>query len=197
MRMRRIGVTGMLVFALATLAGSATATATTLNHRLDQQLANRLTLHLSDMPTGWRVEPPSKSSTSCKGIKSVKSDSTAKAEADFSMNPDVAYSVAGVLSTLAISKRAYTNFANDLRGCLLSLKLSGAKDITVGAMSFPHFGNQSKAWRLQATIQGINVYFDIILVRVQRAIAIYLFGGIGSGDSSQEVSLVRKATARA
>jgi hypothetical protein len=191
---KRTGFTAMLILGLTTLAGSAAATS--LNHRKDQALANRLTLHLTDMPTGWRVEPPSKSSgSSCKAIKSVKSDTTAKADTNFSKKPDLALSVAGVLRTLSISKRAYRNFANNARSCLLTIP--GVKGVSVGVMSFPHFGNQSKAWSLQGTIQGVDVYFDIIVVRVQRAIAIYLFGGIGSADSYQEVTLVRKATARA
>jgi hypothetical protein len=191
---KRISTIVTLVLGLATLAGGASATS--LNHRQDQALANRLTLHLTDMPTGWRVESPSKSSGgSCKSIKSVKSSATAKAEADFSMKPDVASSFAGVLSTLAIAKRTYTNVANNARACLLTVP--GLKDLSVGAMSFPHFGDQSKAWSIQGTAQGVNLYFDIIVVRIQRAIAFYLFGGIGSGDSQQEVSLVRKATARA
>jgi hypothetical protein len=64
-------------------------------------------------------------------------------------------------------------------------------------MSFPDFGDQTKAWNLQGTYQGADVYYDIILVRIGRAEAVYLFAGIGSGDSQQEVRLVRRATARA
>lgn len=195
-----ISATLLLMLGLAILAGSAAATS--LNHPQDQALANRLTFHLTDMATGWRVEPPSKSSGSCKAIKSVKSATTAEAETDFSSSPDLASSVVGVLSTHAISKRTYTNIVSNLRSCMVELlaKLvlsSNAKNPSIGEMSFPHFGDQSKAWSLQVTIQGVNVYIDIIVVRIQRAIAIYLFGGIGSGDSYQEVKLVRKATARA
>jgi len=101
---KRVGVTGMLVLGLATLAGSATATS--LNHQLDQKLADRLTIHLTDLPTGWRVEPVSKSSSPpCKAIKSVKSVETARAETKFSNGPDVAGGTVAVLPTVAISKR--------------------------------------------------------------------------------------------
>jgi hypothetical protein len=196
MIVKRIGVTGMLVLGLATLAGSATATS--LNHRLDQALANRLTLHLADMPTGWGVHPPSKSSGSkCSAFKgkSVKSATTAKAKTFFSGGTDLALSVAGVVTTVAIAKRGYAEIADFARSCLH--EIPKVKNISVSPMSFPRFGDQSNAWSLKGTDQGVNVYFNIILVRIQRAVAIYIFGGIGGGDPSLEVGLVRKATARA
>jgi hypothetical protein len=46
-------------------------------------------------------------------------------------------------------------------------------------------------------LKGVIVYFDLILVRIQRAVAIYDFGGGASGHTHLEVNIVRKATARA
>jgi hypothetical protein len=187
----RISIIATLVLGLAILAGSAAATS--LNHRQDQALANRLTLHLTDMPTGWRVEPSSKSGSRCEVIKLVKAG--AQAETGFSKRPDLVFSKASVFSTVAVSKRTYTDLANNLLGCLLIIP--DVTYVSIGSTSFPHFGDQSKAWGLQGKIQGVDLYYDIIVVRIQRAVAIYLFRGIGSGDSIQEVRLVRKATARA
>jgi hypothetical protein len=164
----------MLVLGLATLAGSAAATS--LNHRLDQALANRLTLHLADMPTGWAVHPPSKSSGSkCSAFKakSLKSATTAKAKTFFSNSPDVAVSAAAVLTTVAIAKRGYTTIADFLPSCLREIP-SPIKVVSVGALSFPRFGDQSNAWSLKGTDQGVNIYFNIIIVRIQRAVAFYL-----------------------
>jgi hypothetical protein len=184
----------MLVLGLATLAGSAAAMS--LNHQLDQALANRLTIHLSDLPTGWQVEPVSKSSgPSCKAIKSVESIETARAETRFSNLPDLAFSRVGALPTVAISKHTYTDFVNNARPCLLTIP--NLKSASVEAMPIPRFGDQSKAWSVHVSHRGVDVYLDFILVRIQRADAEYLFAGIGSGDSYQEANLVRKATARA
>jgi hypothetical protein len=125
----------------------------------------------------------------------VKSSTTAKTESDFSKSPEVIFSVAGVLTTRVKATSSYANLVKYAPECLL--QVPGVNDKSIGQMSFPHFGNQSRAWSLQGKIKGINVYFDIIVVRIQRALAIYLFGGVGSGDTYLEINVVRKATARA
>jgi hypothetical protein len=107
----------------------------------------------------------------------------------------VIYSAAGVLTTVVKATRAYANVVKNAPSCLL--QVPGVKDKSIGSMSFPRLGDQSRAWSLQGKIQGIGVYFDIIVVRIQRALALYLFGGIGSGDTRLEINVVRKATARA
>ena len=196
MPVTRIGVIGMLLLALASIAGSALAASA--DHRQDQALANRLVFRLSDMPTGWRVEPPSKSSgPTCKAIKSVKSIETAKAQTQFSKGQiALVGSLAGVLPTVALSKRTYQNIATNAQSCVRS-DFHEWDSPSVGVMSFPHVGDQSKAWEIQGKVQGVNLYGDLILVRNRRALALYMFAGVGSGNTALEVRLVRKATARA
>jgi hypothetical protein len=139
----------------------------------------------------------------CKAIKSVKSPTTTKAASLFSKNlfstsPEVIASVAEVLATVVKATRKYANIVKNAPGCLRQVPtFKRVKNKSIGLMSLPHFGNQSRAWSLHGRFQGINIYFDLIIVRIQRALAIYESGGVGSGDIYLEIKLVRKATARA
>jgi len=171
------------------------AAATTFNRHGDQVLANRLTLHMSDMPTGWRAVPPSTPSTSCKIFESITSLSTAKAETDFSESSGGAFSQVGVLPTLALSKRTYLNVLTNAAGCLL--KLSGVDHPRVGELSVPRIGDQSKGWSLQGSVKTLHVHGELVVVRIRRALALYLFAGFGVGDSVAELRLVRQAASRA
>jgi hypothetical protein len=177
------------------LAGAGLAAAAPESRGLDQALAKRMTLHLSDLPTGWRTEPLTHSGSTCSAIKSVRSHETARAETRFSETPDLAGSVVAVLPTVAEATRTYENITANAQACLL--KLPGLKHPSVGTMSFPRFGDGSRAWSLTGTINGFDVYFDVVLVHLRRALALYEFRGVGSHDARFDVRLVRRATGRA
>jgi hypothetical protein len=113
----------------------------------DQKLAYRLILHLRDLPAGWRVEPPSKSNNECGKLPS-KPDMivTGKARSEFSRGQtDIVGSVAGVTRAAKGAKAAYKYLATGLQRCLLTAMTHAGSDASVGAMSFPHIGDQSSA----------------------------------------------------
>jgi hypothetical protein len=170
----------------------------------DQRLAYRLILHLRDMPAGWRVEPLSKSSNDCGKFTPAKLNVivTGKAHSQFSQGQtDIAGSLAAVTRKTKGAKTAYKYLSTAIATCVVDALKKGASDASIGAMSFPRFGDQSSAWNAQATVKqngfSVGIYFDAVLVRTGRAVALYFFAGVGSGDTYQEVALVRKAVRRA
>lgn len=187
------------VIGLLVVAGSALASGA--SHRLDQRLAERLTLRRADLPSGWQAESKSKpkpSSHSCGSLRSFRRIETGRAATSFgSGSIRLAISGAAVMPTLATATEVFGRAARNVRSCL-----KRTPNVTsVAALSFQPFGDQSEAWRMSVKLSRgdihfdfILVRFDFILVRIRRAVAAYLFTGIGFG---LEVNLVRKATGRA
>src|SRR5579859_4980872 len=117
--MSGIRVAWLLALSLAILAGSATAAGP--SHPLDQALANRLTIRLADLPSGWEVHPLSKSSRrKCTAFKptSMKAVTTGKAHSSFSDGVDLVLSEAGVVTTTALARFAYGEISSFARSCL-------------------------------------------------------------------------------
>jgi hypothetical protein len=169
----------------------------------DQALARRMTLHLRDMPLGWRAEKLDKSAnTKCGSVPTRGFSVTGQADSSFSSGQtSLAVSTVGVFKTTVGSRRAYRLVHDALPKCLPALiKAQGGNDPTTGAMSFPPVGDQSSAWQSQATVKSsglsLTIYLDTILVRKARAFALYIFGGITRPSPAREIVLVRKAVAR-
>jgi hypothetical protein len=166
----------------------------------DEKTAYRLIVQLRDLPSGWRVEENASKSQSCAKLPSSYVV-TGNAASYFSEGQtNYIASVAGVLRTKVGSKGAYTRLSRTLPTCLVrGAKIVGTH-ISIGAMSFPRVGEKSSAWEVQALVSGDHVstavYLDAVLVRKQRSVGVYLFGGISPANVFQEVALVRRAVAR-
>lgn len=174
-----------------------------LNKR-DGQLAARLALRLSDFPAGWRVYTDTNKGGSKCGQPPTPASLivTGKAKSEFaSGQTNLAFSLVGVAQTVQQSKLTYSVVARFLPACLKTATASVGKNASVGAMSFPRFGDQSAAWETTTTLSknglSVDIYFDAIAIRLRRAVALYLFGGISPANTQQEVSLVRRAFTRA
>lgn len=198
---------GRALFCLALVVGGLVVGAAfaggpveNLNPR-DQALAYRMTLHLRDMPVGWRTEKNDSKSAKCATTEPPGYVVTGKADSAFSSGDiDRAATLAGVLRTTAGSKRAYRLLYKGLPGCLFEAMKHGGEHASVGAMSFPRLGHQSVAWQAQAKVTRgsvtVQFYIDTVVVRKARAVAVYLFGGLLPANTAQEIRLVRKAVAR-
>jgi hypothetical protein len=178
--------------AVATTAGGAVGAGP--SPAADRALAKRITLHLSDLPPGWRTESVPKGSSTCKATRWFKSSETAKAQTAFTNELAHVASTAAIFPTTAVSKRAFTDYANNLRACALQLQ---ANKLSIKTISVPRFGDQSKAWSVRASAQGVDLALDIFLARIGRIDALYEFGGVGKKAPLHGAKLVRRATARA
>jgi len=150
----------------------------------DQALARRMTLHLRDLPSGWRVEKLDKSGNSkCGSVPTRGFSVTGYADSSFSSEQtSLAVSTVGAFGATVASKRAYGLVHDSLSVCLPALlKAKGGNGASTGEMSFPTVGDQSSAWRSQATLKSsglsLTIYLDTILVRKARALALYLTCG--------------------
>lgn len=191
-----------LAFTVAVLVpGAASGKPPERLNKADGRLASRLTLRLNDLPAGWHVENLSsgrggKCATPRTFPKGVVL--TGKAQSSFATGQiRLALSFAAVVSTVPGSEATFTLLRQFLPDCLRTAGQHVGKDVTVSAMSFPSVGDQSTALEMQATISGTVIYFDAVIVRVRRAVAAYIFGGIEPAEARQEVALVRRAVERA
>jgi hypothetical protein len=179
---------------LGVVAAAGSAVATTADRAHDRALAKRITIHLSDLPIGWRTDAVTPSSSRCSAIESLESLETARAETRFSKELDAAGSTVGVFPSTVVAKQVYDRYAGNFRACGAKLPIGR---VSVGALSFPHVGDRSKAWNVRGTVNGVVVHVDVLLVGVGRADAVYEFAGAGRGSPRLDARIVRKAVSRA
>lgn len=67
---------------------------------------------------------------------------------------------------------------------------------SIGALSFPAVGQQSSAWQLMISSQGVTAGVDIVLVQKGSELAMLIYGDIGSPDIDEATSLAHKAVAK-
>jgi hypothetical protein len=87
---------------------------------------------------------------------------------------------------------ATLNACKTLTGTSDGHKVTG----TVGAMSFPRYGDESQAFAVSFTISGVTADEDVIVVRKGTILVGVYEGALGSPDLDQFQGFVRKALAR-
>jgi hypothetical protein len=90
---------------------------------------------------------------------------------------------------------AYNRFNHILAGCKHFTETSKGRSVTatVGAMSFPRIGDQSKAYGVTMSVQGVNAGADFVLFRVGSVVGVLEYGEIGQPDPSQLKAFVSEA----
>lgn len=161
-------------------------------------------LSVSDLPTGWAIDNSQDngdtSTPPC--LRSLKSklQTTDKAEADFVKGTDfpalqqqLAYY--GTTSTAAGKYTAATGILNNCKD--VSFTTDGEKvHGTIGQLSFPKLGEDSTAWQLVLSQQGITVGIDAVLVHKASELALFLYGDLGTPDTSEFTDIINKALAK-
>jgi len=152
-------------------------------------LASEL-LSISDLPAGWAVDNSPNSGggiSGCQQYSAIRSKALTKAETQFDQSGGVPY-LAEELGTFADAATDFTAGTSALNGCKnFSITDSGKTyEATMGQMSFPASGYQSAAYAISATVDGIGVGFDVVLLRKANAIAVVELGDIG-GPSTDDL----------
>jgi hypothetical protein len=137
----------------------------------------------SDLPFGWAVSPPSTYSSVTSPCPAITSDAgkqlPAQAEADFQQSEDGPF-LQEILAS-GSEQQAHTLWASVQQApgqC--SAPGSTATATRLLPMSFPSYGDESYALRLEATRSGVDYSGDVVVIRKGRVfIEVVVFGGGG------------------
>jgi hypothetical protein len=141
-----------------------------------------LLLSISDLPTGWTVD---NSSNAAGSLSCVPGSLAHGAEAD----ADASFERGGGLPVLeesigffASAPPVFAVAVKALNACKTFTTTGGGRSHrgTLGAMSFPSYGDQSAAYDANLTVQGLNVNEGLVLVRKGGYIALVVLGDVGS-----------------
>jgi hypothetical protein len=148
-------------------------------------------LSLSNLPTGWTVDNSNSSNSSIGGgcLAGVKKLPRKKGAVQISVQyedgqlPQLAELLAAGPGSLA----GYNYLNHILEGCKhFTIFQSGRNvQVTVGAMSFPQYGNATSAYGLTFSVEGVNAGFDFVLFRVGSIVGLMEYGDIGQPDPDQ------------
>jgi hypothetical protein len=157
-------------------------------------------LTVAQMPTGWAVDNSPGSGFGClshllepSGVKQ-----TAYAAVTFADNGSPPQFQERLATYEVPAGRAFAPIVAALSRCR---RVSGTKDdrkatATIGAMSFPRYGDQSAAFAVSLQTQGISAGEDILIVRKRNVVAGFAESDLGSPDLIQFQGFVRKALAK-
>ena len=194
---------------------SDTTAAETVINDDDQALAEAIVLGLDDFPTGWRAEAPEENEGSiedCGTFDFSDMTVTGRAESDefASGNVSTVSSLALVFEEDAGS--AFQQVASDdTAECLRDFIERRVKEdppegvtfgeISVGEISFPMVGEQSRAYEvvIEAEADGLspNVYADLVFINVGRSLALlYFIDALTPFDNDMKVELSKKVASR-
>lgn len=161
-------------------------------------------LTVADLPAGWSVSHSTSSgggaTPPCIKALKVRFHSSSKAEASFVKGTDVPIlnEVIGYFGTAAATAAVFNAGVAALNACTtMSFKADGyTYSGSIGAMSFPHLGDQSSAWQLTLTSQGYTFGFDVVVARKGPELALVLYGDLGTPNLDDVTALVTKAVAK-
>jgi hypothetical protein len=178
----------------ATTGGGTTAPAPDLKAQL---------LTAADLPTGWSADTSADNGTgtpSC--LKTVKTKT--KAPVDAAASFIRGYGVPaldenmGYYRDRATASHIIAEAITALDKCKhLSLD-DGQETVTgsIGAMSFPQVGDQSKAWSAVFTAEGLNLGFDIVIAQKGKELVLIGYGDLGTPSIDELKQLTDLALAK-
>ena len=176
----------MLLAALLAVACALTITAPA-SGLTKAQLHSKL-ISLSNLPTGWSVDNSSSSSSVSSGcLASLKKPPGKGTKVTVSYANGQLPQLDELLASGPREVAAYNELNHVLARCkhFTASNDGQTETFTVGAMSFPQLGDQSAAYQITFSVQGVNAGFDVLLFRTGSIEGVVVYGDIGSPDSSQ------------
>jgi hypothetical protein len=174
-------------------ATSSTGATTSISEERAEELSTSMLLRLSDLPSGWRAQP-SEESPGCAGIEetSERYDVLGKAESEDLFHGDAtqATSSAGLFSDETTAQDALKYLeevvqSEEFRDCLNDYLREETeddvtfRDIQIGQVSFPSFGDRSSAWEVVIPVESealsVTVYVDAVFILRATAIGVLSF----------------------
>ena len=209
MKFGRIMVFGAAVLALAgcgsstssstttTAAASTTSTGPTTTTAPTPNLRS-LALAITDLPTGWSVDPSDNSHTdSCYSDPLTKVPSTSYVSVKFT-DGGTAPELVQELGTYANSTQAFAKITSTLNACHNFTETAATSSVsgTLGAMSFPPVGDQSAAYTANLSAEGLSLVQGFVVVRKGPYVTAVALGDIGSLDTSSLQQFVTQAVGK-
>jgi hypothetical protein len=157
-------------------------------------------LTVAQMPTGWSVDSSTGSGVGCLGhtLEPSGIKQTASAAVTFEDNGSLPQ-VEEKLATYATpASDAFAKVVATLDRCRTVAGNSDGHKVTgtVGQMSFPHYGEQSAAFLVSLTVEGVTADEDVLVVRKGTILVGMTEGAIGSPTLSQFQGFLSKALKR-
>jgi hypothetical protein len=160
-------------------------------------------LVVSDLPTGWAVDnsPDESDSNAPSCLENAQVDeeeASAQAEAEFAKDGNLpvlfealSYGGENASKWFEQGKAAFDSCTD------VSFTSDGEKvEGTIGAMSFPTVGDESAAYAMNFTVQGLRLSFPIVIARKGDILAIIGLGDLGSPDSQLLEDLATRALSK-
>lgn len=153
-------------------------------------------LSISNLPAGWSVDNSSPTGSSDQGcLSDVRNPPKHELKASVSFAQGNAPILNEVLGAGPGSKATYSKLNRVLSSCKTYTVTDNGQSETVhvGAMSFPSVGQQSSAYALTLTVDGINLGGNIVLFKVDGITGAVVYADIGSPDITQTEAFVTEA----
>jgi hypothetical protein len=162
-----------------------------------------LLLTEADVPAGWTVGAPSSSTASdsapdcLKGFESV-GGSAGGVDANFQLGTNGPQFGETLRSALGNASDSVTTFTNALGACKNFSFTSGGQKFsgTIAPLTFPHVGNQSSAFTLTISGEGLNLPVQIVAAQTKNVFAVFVYSLFGSSSTSAFHQLVTDAMAK-
>ena len=161
----------------------------------EEQLKTKV-LSISNLPAGWSVNNDSSSGSGDQGcLSAVRNPPKHELKASASFAQGTAPILDEVLGAGSGSKKTYSTLHRVLSSCKTYTATDNGQSETVhvGAMSFPPVGQQSSAYALTLTVDGINLGGNIVLFKVDGITGAVVYADIGTPDISQTEAFVTEA----
>jgi hypothetical protein len=161
-------------------------------------------LSISDFPTGWAIDnsPDTNDSSTPSCLATLKTSTAPAKHASVAFQygtsvPKLAQSI-GTYPTSAAASASFGRGSSILDGCTDISITSEGKTITgsIGALSFPSIGDQSKAWSMVFSTDGVTVGFDVVLLQKAAELEEVIIGDLGTPSITGLTTYCAKALAK-
>jgi hypothetical protein len=156
-------------------------------------------LSISNLPAGWSVNNSSSTGSGDQGcLSDVRNPPKHGLKASASFAQGNAPILGEVLGAGPGSKATYSTLNRVLSSCKTYTITDNGQSETVhiGAMSFPSVGQQSSAYALTLTSDGINLGGNIVLFKVDGITGAVVYANIGTPNITQTEAFVTEAVAK-
>ncbi len=157
-------------------------------------------LTVGELPTGWGVDNSTGSGVGCLHaiLEPPGVTQTANASVTFADNASLPQVSEKLATYKAPIRNVFATVVGNLDRCRTVKGTSEGNKVTgtVGQMSFPQYGDQSAAFTVSLTVNGVTADEDALIVRKGAIMVGVTEGTLGPPDIVQFQGFVRKALAR-
>jgi hypothetical protein len=150
-------------------------------------------LSVSELPAGWSVDNSDDSGDDSPapgcldGVsKYLKAEHDVRAEADFTQGGEGFPALSEQIGVFTDASASFTAVTAKANSCTtFDFTSDGTKiHATMGQMSFPTLGDQSSAWSMTASAEGLTLDADIVIGTVGNEMFEFIYEDLGDTDTA-------------